>query len=137
MYVIDMSTIDKTKLLDLTKYTVVTNIFGEIISEEGIFHVNQENIWKLSYPFSPNVRLVDNYLIMNETETKQPLVSKLPVNYIYIKCLLKEIKTKDVSLFCKYIESAGKWTLNDVYFEYKEGTNLRNSSFDELLNAIY
>jgi|688.fasta_scaffold395421_3 hypothetical protein len=124
------------------KYEIISKEFGLIIIEEQyISHIESS--------FKTNYELIKNYnnydlLVDRTNNTKIPLTSQFPVNYIHTRFLKLNFKThkkSKLSLVINYLEEPNNFELIripvDFYFEYdNDNVDLNDPFFQEEFNMF-
>jgi len=93
------------KINQLSSYLLESKILKEIYSDEGIYNLDDMNIFKLNIVNEEtNVKTLNNLdLIIEKTKIDKEKVTQLPINHIYIKNKIEIYKVNKRSLLSLHI----------------------------------
>lgn len=130
------------KIKFLNEYlTNKTNII-EIYSDEGVYSVDQNNIYKLSYldKLSKKVKYTDNtIMVVDPSETIRTIVNQLPSDNVIFKFTRYtyqiESNTK-IKLIIDLMLNNMEYTPYNFYFDVSNDIDINNPIFKEDINVF-
>jgi hypothetical protein len=137
----------KNKMKGLNKYlTNKTNLI-EVYSDEGIFVIDQQNIYNVTYLDKPikKVKYINNNtsfdIILDTTETTKTIVNHLPQDNIIIKIetqiyqINANSKTKLV-VNSRLNKQVNEYKPYDFYFDVSNDIDINSPIFKEDINVF-
>jgi hypothetical protein len=136
------------KMKGLNKYlTNKTNVI-EVYSDEGIFAIDQQNIYKVNYldkPIKKGKYISDTSavfdMIINTTETTKAIVNQLPPDNVILKTetqvyqINATSKTKLV-IISTLNKSVNEYKPYDFYFDVSNDIDINSPIFKEDINVF-
>ena len=136
------------KMKGLNKYlTNKTNVV-EVYSDEGIFVIDQQNIFRVDYLDKPikkgkyisETGAVFNMLI-DTSETTKTIVNQLPPDNVIMKtetlvyqtCMTSKVKLVIISLLNKHVN---EYKPHDFYFDVSNDIDINSPIFKEDINVF-
>lgn len=136
------------KIKDLNKYlTNKTNVV-EVYSDEGIFVIDQQNIYKIDYLDKPikNGKYISDTgtvfnMIIDTTETSRTIVNQLPPDNVILKTetqiyqINASLKTKLV-VISTLNKAVNEYKPHDFYFDVSNDIDINSPIFREDINVF-
>ena len=132
------------KLKTLHEYFINKTNILEVYTDEGIFSIDQNNIYKHEY-FDKPVKNIKKYIddfsvIVDTTNFKKSIVNQLPSDNLIIKIETRmyQISSKSsLRLIINFIQNKqSEYKLYDWYFDVSDDIDINNLLFKEDINVF-
>ena len=136
------------KMKSLNKYLTNKTNSIEVYSDEGIFVIDQQNIYKITYLDKPikNVKYINENgiifdMIIDTTEKTKTIVNQLPSDNIIMKTETQIYQT-DASSKTKLVVNLtlnkliNEYKLHDFYFDVSNDIDINSPIFKEDINVF-
>ena len=136
------------KMKSLNKYLTNKTNSIEVYSDEGIFVIDQQNIYKITYLDKPikNVKYINENgiifdMIIDTTEKTKTIVNQLPSDNIIMKTETQIYQT-DASSKTKLVVNLtlnkliNEYKLHDFYFDVSNDIDINSPIFKEDVNVF-
>ena len=137
------------KLKNIAKYLTNKKNYIEIYTDEGVYSVDQHNIYKFTYldksiqtiEYNPNIENNPKFeLLIDVSETKLDVVNHLPFNNLIVKMQTNTYKLKSNSktkLIVQFmLEQNMEYKLYNFYFVVSDDIDINSLSFKEDINVF-
>jgi len=137
------------KLKDLSQYLTNTSNTVNVYSDEGIFSVDQQNIYKVTYLDKPikKVKYVSENnivfdMIIDTTTTTITTVNQLPTDNLIMKTETKvyqispNSKIKLVVIFTQVNKIVNEYIPRDFYVDVSDDIDIKSPIFKEDINVF-
>ena len=137
------------KMKDLNKYLTNTSSAINVYSDEGIFSIDQQNIYKITYLDKPikKVKYVSENntifdMIIDTTETTTIIVNQLPTDNVIIKTdtqvyqISPNSKTKLIVNLTPLNKITNEYIPHDFYFDVSDDIDIKSPVFKEDINVF-
>jgi hypothetical protein len=137
------------KLKGLNKYLTNKTNTVNVYSDEGIFSVDQQNIYKVTYldkPIKKMKYISENNIvfdmIIDSTEITSTLVNQLPSDNVIMKTetqvyqISANSKIKLVVILTHVNKVANEYIPNDFYFDVSDDIDIKSPMFKEDINVF-
>ena len=137
------------KLKGLNKYLTNKTNTVNVYSDEGIFSVGQQNIYKITYLDKPikKVKYISENnivfdMIIDTTAIVTTLVNQLPSDNVIMKIetqvyqISANSKIKLVVILTHLNKLANEYIVNDLYFDVSDDIDIKSPMFKEDINVF-
>lgn len=118
------------KINELDKYLVNTTTYHECVSKEGIFHIDQSNIYKLKHNDGKIIKC-QNYannldIIVDYSETEKTKEYQIPPDSIvlsFYNSYYSLASNSKIKMVVQKMQKVNETVISDFYFEINEKNN--------------